>query len=50
VLELEDLEDGPLDVDVVAVLELVGRNNSKSALCRQTDVVSGCAAAEVYFA
>jgi len=24
VLELEDLEDGPVDLDVVAVLELVG--------------------------
>jgi len=27
VLEVEDLEDGPLDVDVVAVLELVRRDD-----------------------
>jgi hypothetical protein len=31
VLELEDLEDGPLDVDVVAVLELVGAYDGESA-------------------
>ena len=35
VLELEDLEDGALDLDVVAVLELVGRNYCKSPLCRE---------------
>jgi hypothetical protein len=34
VLELEDLEDGAFDVDVVAVLELIGRNYGKSALSR----------------
>jgi hypothetical protein len=27
VLELEDLEDRPLDLDVVSVLELVGRDH-----------------------
>jgi hypothetical protein len=32
VLELEDLEDRALDLDVVAVLELIGRNDGKSAL------------------
>jgi hypothetical protein len=31
VLELDDLEDRPLDVDVVAVLELVGRDDGRSA-------------------
>jgi protein-S-isoprenylcysteine O-methyltransferase Ste14 len=31
VLELDDLEDRPLDVDVVAGLELVGRNDGESA-------------------
>jgi hypothetical protein len=30
VLELEDLEDGPVDLDVVAVLELIRRDNGKS--------------------
>jgi hypothetical protein len=32
VLELEDLEDGPVDVDVVAVLELVGRDRGNQPL------------------
>jgi hypothetical protein len=32
VLELEDLEDRPLDLDVVAVLELVGGDQRKSVL------------------
>jgi len=31
VLELEDLEDGPLDLDVVAVLELVRGDDDESA-------------------
>jgi hypothetical protein len=34
VLELEDLEDGSLNVDVVAVLELVGGDDGRSALSR----------------
>jgi hypothetical protein len=32
VLELEDLEDRPLDVDVVAVLELVRRDRTNQSL------------------
>jgi hypothetical protein len=41
VLELEDLEDGALDLDVVAVLELVGADDGGSALfAGKTDVVS----------
>jgi hypothetical protein len=35
VLELEDLEDRPLDLDVVAVLELVRRNDGESALLQE---------------
>jgi hypothetical protein len=31
VLELEDLEDGSVDFDVVAILELVGGDNLESA-------------------
>jgi hypothetical protein len=31
VLELDDLEDGPLDLDVVPVFELVGGNQWESA-------------------
>jgi hypothetical protein len=34
VLELEDLEDRPLYLDVVAVLELVGGDDGRSALSR----------------
>jgi hypothetical protein len=34
VLELEDLEDGPVDLDVVSVLELVGADDGRSALSR----------------
>jgi hypothetical protein len=34
VLELEDLEDGAVDLDVVAVLELVGADDGRSALSR----------------
>jgi hypothetical protein len=34
VLELEDLEDRPLDLDVVSVLELVGADYGRSALSR----------------
>jgi hypothetical protein len=45
VLELEDLEDGALDLDVVAVLELIGRNYRKSApepsRARRTRSLSG---------
>jgi len=32
VLELDDLEDRPLDVDVVAVLELVGGDRENQPL------------------
>jgi hypothetical protein len=32
VLELDDLEDRPVDLDVVAVLELVGGNQDESLL------------------
>jgi hypothetical protein len=43
VLELEDLEDGPVDLDVVAVLELVGRDDGESPLCkRRRDGLSAC--------
>jgi hypothetical protein len=31
VLELEDLEDGPVDLDVAAVLELVGRDHGRES-------------------
>jgi hypothetical protein len=31
VLELEDLEDRALDLDVVAVLELIGADDGRSA-------------------
>jgi hypothetical protein len=34
VLEFEDLEDGPVDLDVVAVLELVRGDDGRSALSR----------------
>jgi hypothetical protein len=34
VLEVEDLEDDPIDVDVIAALELVRRDDEKSGLCR----------------
>jgi hypothetical protein len=34
VLELDDLEDGPLDLDVVPVLELVGGDRENHPLCR----------------
>jgi len=50
VLELEDLEDRPLDVDVVAVLELVGRDYGKSFLCRPNEDHRRHLATEVYFA
>jgi len=41
VLELEDLEDRALDVDVVAVLELVRRNQiNQSFLQAKSDVVA----------
>jgi hypothetical protein len=32
VLELEDLEDRAFDLDVVSVLELVGRNHVRGAV------------------
>jgi hypothetical protein len=32
VLELEDLEDRPLDLDVVSIFELVGVDDGRSAL------------------
>jgi hypothetical protein len=39
VLELDDLEDGAVDLDVVAVLELVGRDDGGSAsFAGKTDV------------
>jgi hypothetical protein len=41
VLELEDLEDGPLDVDVIAVLELVGGDDGRSALLERDRRVVG---------
>jgi predicted kinase len=50
VLELEDLEDRPLDVDVVAVLELVRRDNGKSVLLQAKPVVTARQlSARVYF-
>ena len=39
VLELEDLEDRPLDVDVVAVLELVRRNQINQSLLQAKSAV-----------
>jgi hypothetical protein len=47
VLEVEDLEDGPVDVDVVAVLELVGAYDGRSALSRAK---FQCGSAVVWFA
>jgi hypothetical protein len=41
VLEVDDLEDRALDVDVVAVLELVGRNRGGSVLL-EPDLGCGC--------
>jgi hypothetical protein len=42
VLEVEDLEDRPLDVDVVAGLELVRRDDGESApVAGISDVVAG---------
>jgi hypothetical protein len=35
VLELEDLEDGAVDLDVVAVLELVRGDDGNQSLCSQ---------------
>jgi len=41
VLELEDLEDGAVDLDVVAVFELVGANQGESVLLEPNlDVVT----------
>jgi hypothetical protein len=34
VLEVEDLEDGPVDVDVISRFELVGAYDGRSALSR----------------
>jgi len=51
VLELEDLEDRALDVDVVAVLELVRGDNGKSVLLQaKSGMVADSLAARVYFA
>jgi len=51
VLELEDLEDGALDVDVVAVLELVGgdRGNQPLLQAKSSSAVFRWAGTEVYF-
>jgi hypothetical protein len=40
VLELEDLEDRALDLDVVAVLELIGVDDGRSALLKAKIAVS----------
>jgi hypothetical protein len=41
VLELEDLEDRPVDLDVVAVLELVGGDRGDQPLGRRIAMLFG---------
>jgi hypothetical protein len=43
VLELDDLEDGAVDLDVVAVLELVGRDHARARLAREAGAASSLA-------
>jgi hypothetical protein len=47
VLELQDLEDRPVDVDVVPVAELVGIDNGRSALSEPNLNVFGCRSAHL---